>query len=60
MGKTQGRWKKTRGKTRAIGTYGMEDASSAMEAATVMTKREGMSHPKTMPTCPPTQTMLSD
>jgi len=34
-------------------TYGMEDASSAIEAAMHMIKRHGMSHPKTIPTCPP-------
>jgi hypothetical protein len=31
----------------------MDEASSAREAATVRTKRQGMSHPNTMPTCPP-------
>lgn len=33
--------------------YGMDEASSAMEAATVMTKSDGMSQPNTMPTWPP-------
>jgi hypothetical protein len=31
----------------------MDEAISAIDAAIVMTKRQGMSQPKTMPTCPP-------
>jgi hypothetical protein len=31
-------------------TYGIDDASSAIEAATVMTNRLGISQPNTMPT----------
>ena len=34
-------------------TYGMAEVSSAREAATVMTKRAGMSQPNIIPTCPP-------
>lgn len=33
--------------------HGMDDAISAIDAATVKTKRQGMSQPKTMPTWPP-------
>jgi hypothetical protein len=31
----------------------MDEASSAIDAAIVRTKRQGISQPKTMPTCPP-------
>jgi hypothetical protein len=31
----------------------MAEVSSAIEAATGMTNRQGISQPKTMPTCPP-------
>jgi len=34
-------------------THGIDDASSAIDAAMVMTNKLGISHPKTMPTCPP-------
>ena len=43
-------------KLRYAYTYGIADASSAIEAATVITNRQGMSHPKTIPTCPPEYT----
>lgn len=33
--------------------YGIDDASSAMEAAIVKTNKHGINHPKTIPTCPP-------
>ena len=33
--------------------HGIEDASSAIEAAIGITNRHGMSQPNTMPTCPP-------
>ena len=34
-------------------THGIDDANSAIDAAMVMTNKLGISHPKTMPTCPP-------
>jgi hypothetical protein len=33
-----------------VNIYGIDDTSSAMEAATAMTKKQGMSHPQTIPT----------
>ena len=38
-------------------TDGIEEASSAMEAAMVMTNKDGISHPNTIPTCPPGKEM---
>ena len=37
----------------SLGTYGIDEANSAMDAATVITKRHGINQPNTMPTCPP-------
>jgi len=37
----------------ALSTHGIDEANSAIDAATVRTKRLGINHPKTMPTCPP-------
>jgi hypothetical protein len=36
--------------SKSIEAYGIDDASSAMEAATVITNRQGISQPKIMPT----------
>jgi len=30
--------------------YGIDDTSSAIEAATAITKKQGISHPQTIPT----------
>lgn len=40
-------------------TYGIADVSSASEAAMVITNRDGISQPKTIPTCPPEHEVLS-
>ena len=38
----------------------MEDTISAMESATAITKKQGMSHPHTIPTCPPVHHLIID
>lgn len=34
-------------------THGIADVISAREAAIVITNKDGMNHPNTIPTCPP-------
>lgn len=36
-----------------VSTYGMDDTSSAIDKATVITKKQGINHPQTIPTWPP-------
>jgi hypothetical protein len=38
---------------RHLHAHGIDEAISAIEAATVITKRHGINQPKTIPTCPP-------